>query len=452
MQLTCTQTFENTADVYYDRLSDEEYAIRFKKHREENLPGIPSKFRYRQIVSMGGSRSSKSYSILQMLMLELIRRKGIKITCWRSIKAVCKSTIMEDFQKIIMFDNKIFKNFKENKQSSTFTYIPTGSKIVFTGADDIGKVLGGAQDISFFNEVTEFNRDVYLQITQRTSDRVICDYNPSKDFWLESYRYDENSVFIHSTFKDNSYCPVEIVKQLLSYEPWEPGSYEVRGTEVYYQGLPVTKDHQPPPHAVNVKRGTAHPFNWLVYGLGIGSEKPDRIYYGWRKCSLQDYLDLEYTEYFGLDFGSSNPTACMGVKYDGNGTFYIHKKLYKSISSLQDNVPTTLKNLVPEIKPSSMVVCDSAKQAYIDALRNNGYFAIPAKKGSGSVSNGIITVQKFNIVYVDDKDLNGEYTNYSWQLDRYGKATDEPIKSDDHLMDALRYIITYLVGYLNIRL
>jgi hypothetical protein len=37
MQLTCTQTFENTADVYYDRLSDEEYAIRFKKHREENL-------------------------------------------------------------------------------------------------------------------------------------------------------------------------------------------------------------------------------------------------------------------------------------------------------------------------------------------------------------------------------------------------------------------------------
>mgnify|MGYP000488300145 CR=1 FL=1 len=33
----------------------------------------------RQLVSMGGSRSSKSYSILQMLMLELIKRKNILI-------------------------------------------------------------------------------------------------------------------------------------------------------------------------------------------------------------------------------------------------------------------------------------------------------------------------------------------------------------------------------------
>ena len=86
----------------------------------------------RQLVSMGGSRSSKSYSILQMLMLELIKRPNIKITCWRNMAVTCRSTILEDFQSIIMFDEKIYKNFKENKQSGTFTYMPTQSKIVFS--------------------------------------------------------------------------------------------------------------------------------------------------------------------------------------------------------------------------------------------------------------------------------------------------------------------------------
>lgn len=452
MDLKCTKTFENTAKVYYDILSKEEWEERFREHRKLNLPGKPSWARYRQIVSMGGSRSSKSYSILQMLMLELIRREGIKITVWRNIKAVCRATVMEDFQKIIAFDPYILKNFKENKQHSTFTYIPTGSKIVFTGADDIGKVLGGAQDISFFNEVTEFNRDVYLQITQRTSDRVICDYNPSKDFWLESYRYDKETVFIHSTFMDNAYCPPNIVKQLLSYEPWVPGSYEIVDSEVFYNGEPIGKGNNPPDHPINVKRGTSHKFNWLVYGLGIGSEKPERIYSGWRKMSLEKFEQLKYVSYFGLDFGTANPTAMVEVKYDGNGTFFICKRLYKPLSQLENNLPTILKNNIESLTKNNLIVCDSAKQSFIDIILNAGYYAIGARKGNGSIESGISNCQKFKIYYVDDKDLNSEYSNYSWQLDRYGKPTDIPVKKDDHLMDAIRYIINYLIIYLDIRL
>lgn len=451
MDLNVTETFERTSDVYYDLLSKEEYKIKVIKHKEQDLPGIPSKFRYRMIVSMGGSRSSKSYSILQLLMLEMIRRKNIKITVWRNIKTVCKSTVMEDFQKIIMFDDNIFENFKENKQSATFTYIPTGSKIVFTGADDIGKVLGGAQDISFFNEVTEFNKEVFLQIAQRTSDRIICDYNPSKDFWLESYRFDEETAFIHSTFMHNEYCPPEIVKQLLSYEPWLPGSYDVKGTEIYYKGRIISKTNQPPPHPVNIKRGSAHKFNWLVYGLGIGAEKPNRIYSGWTVVTQEEYDSLPYEEYFGIDFGSSNPTAVVGVKYDGDGGFYICLKMYKAIKDLDNNIPTTLKKYCPEIKPNSMIVADSAKQAYIDSLNNNGYYCLGAIKGAGSVDSGITNVDKSSIFYVQSKQLHDEYTTYSWMTDRYGKATDVPLKKDDHAMDAIRYIINYLIVWLNIK-
>jgi len=64
---------------------------------------------------MGGSRSSKSYSILQLLLLEMVSRKGIKITVWRNLKNVCRQTVLEDFQKIIMFDYRIYKEIKEKK-------------------------------------------------------------------------------------------------------------------------------------------------------------------------------------------------------------------------------------------------------------------------------------------------------------------------------------------------
>lgn len=426
MKLRVTDTFNNTSLVYYSN-------------------------KYRQIVSMGGSRSSKSYSILQILMLELIRRKGIKITVWRKTKVTCRQTVLEDFQKIILFNERIYKDFKENKQTGTFIYMPTGSKIVFEGADNIGKVLGSTQDISFFNEVTEFSKAVYLQITQRTADKIFCDYNPHKDFWLEKYREDNRTVFIHSTFKDNAYCPENIVEQLLSYEPWEANSYKVDGMIVTYQGAPISITNQPPPNILNIKKDTASVYMWMVYGLGIGSEKPNRIYRGWKVISLEYFNKLDYTSYFGLDFGQSSPTACVEVKYNGDGAFYICPRYYKPLEDIEGSLTTQIKLKIPQIKRgSSLIVADSAKDSYIQVLKNAGHMVAGAIKGGGSIASGVSLVQAFTIYYVHTNDFVYEYDNYSWTIDRYEKSTDVPLKLDDHYMDAMRYIIAYLTAWLNI--
>ena len=324
MKIQATETFEKTWDAYYELKEVEDSSVTIGGEAK-------NPYKYRQIVSVGGSRSSKTWSILQLFMFELVRRRNIKITVWRDTKVTCRATVMEDFQDIIMFDYSIYRGFKHNKQTGTFTYLPTNSKIVFEGADSPGKVLGSKQTISFFNEVTEFSHEVYLQITQRTSDRVISDYNPSKDFWLEKYRFDDETKFIHSTFKDNYYCPENIVKQLLSYEPWKANSYEVKGSELYYNDGLVDLQNLPPPNNKNILKGTANIYMWKVYGLGIGSEKPNKIYRGWKEISQEYFDSLEYISYFGLDFGVSNPTACVEVKYDGDRAFYITERLNKPL-------------------------------------------------------------------------------------------------------------------------
>jgi PBSX family phage terminase large subunit len=431
MDINVTETFKRTAEVYY--------------------PG-----KYRQIVSMGGSRSSKTYSILQILMLVMLSRHRIKITVWRDTKVVCRATVMEDFKKIILFDYNTYKKFKENKQLGKFVYKPTNSEIIFEGADSVGKVLGGAQDISYFNEVTEFAKPVYLQITQRTAETIFCDYNPSKDFWLEDYRHDPNTTFIHSTFEHNAYCPKNIVEQLMSYEPWERRSYKIIDSTPIYKGAPITRENQPPPNELNVKRGTADEYMWLVYGLGIGAEKPNRIYRGWKKISLEHFDSIAETSYFGIDFGTFNPTAILEIKYDGDGAFYVCPRFYRPLTSVDISMSSVFANEVPMMKLGyDLVVCDSAKRTYIDILRDIGYLAEGAPKGNDSIQPGITLVQGFTIYFVEDHELsssfNKEYVNYSWEVDRYGKSTDKPVKKDDHYMDVLRYVITYLVKYLGIQ-
>ena len=242
------------------------------------------------------------------------------------------------------------------------------------------------------------------------------------------------------------------MNQLKSYEPWETGTYEVVGSECHYKGKIIDENNQPPPNEENMLKGTGDEFHHLVYGLGLGAEKPNRIYRRWRKISYEDFRDLEYQSYYGLDFGTKNPTAAMEVKYDGNGVFYICPRYYKPLTDIEKSLSTVIHTDIPEIrKYIDLIVADSAKEAYIKILSDAGYQIQGAIKGSGSVGAGITLIQTFTIYYVSTIELETEYTNYSWSVDRYGKSTDEPIKVDDHLLDALRYIIAYLVGYLHIK-
>ena len=432
MNLNCTVSFDKFNDAYDEKIG------------EEN--------KYRQIIMVGGSRSSKSYSIMQKMMLVLMTRKKIKITVWRDLKNVCRTTIMEDFQNIIMFNPQVFKDFRHNKTEGSFTYIPNKSRIIFDGTDNLGKVLGGAQDISVFNEVNRMTEEVFKQVSQRTSERVICDYNPASDFFIEKFRLDARTQFIHSTFLDNAYCPPEIVLELKRNEPWEEGSYEVVGSEVWYNGMPISPNNQPPINIENHRIGTINEYYWMVSGLGLGSEKPNKIYRGWSEVSLELFNSLEYESYFGLDFGTASPTACVEIKYDGDGTFYVYERLYTPLSEINDSLTLVIENQIPEIKKGkSILVCDSAKDLYLQLLRSADYMAIPAIKGQGSIEVGIGIVQSFNIKYVKTAHLDAEYNGYSYTTDRYDKATDTPHKKDDHLMDALRYVISYTVKYLGIK-
>lgn len=410
----------------------------------------------RYIVNSGGSRSSKTYSILQLFVSIMMQKKNYKISCYRNLRIDCIDTVGQDFKNII-HESGLSSLFVHNIKDAKWVCKATGATIYFAGTEKIHKSLGQQNNIIFLNEISEFSQDVFNQLDQRTRDMVFIDYNPSKDFWIEKYRENSAAIFLHSTYKDNPFLTAGIIAKLESYNPYEEGSTYVENGTLMHNGAEVTEKNIPPPNIENVKTGLADRYMYEVYCLGLGSEKQNRIYTGWKECEDSFFDALEFEKYYGLDFGVSSPTAVVQVAFDGDRTFYVKEILYKPMSSMGMTLAEYLQyprgaHGKPLIDNKLITVCDSAKKSMVTDLAKGGLTAVPALKGAGSVSRTIGILKSFRVVYTKSSvNLKNEYLEYSWKIDRYGLVEDVPAPhQDDHLMDCTGYIISYLINYLGI--
>jgi PBSX family phage terminase large subunit len=419
----------------------------YKKNENAILAGL------RYIVNSGGSRSSKTFSICQLLIIRVLTKKNWKISCFRNLRIDCIGTVGEDLKTIINLYPFLQSKLSYNIKDGIWTCKDTNSTIHLQGTEKLSKALGAKNNDIFFNEISEFSKEVFDQLDQRCTDIVFIDYNPSKEFYIESYRNNPMAIFIHSTFKDNPFLSDGQILKLEGYNPWEEGTFEVIDREVYYLGKKITDQHFPPPNVFNVENQTADKFNYMVYNLGLGSERPNRIYKGWTSCEDEYYHSLPYKEYFGFDFGSASPSAMVAVKWDGDRTFYLNQRLYKPSSTFGSSTAEYLQvSMKPPITSKDFIVADSAKMSMVEDLQLGGLFAVGANKGAGCKERMRKQVQAFKIVYTESSnDLNGEYFDYCFRLDRYDKPTDEvEDKNYDHLMNATEYVIDYLIPYLGI--
>ena len=86
-----------------------------------------------------------------------------------------------------------------------------------------------------------------------------------------------------------------------------------------------------------------------------------------------------------------------------------------------------------------MIVADSAEPRLINELKSKGSNIVASIKGQGSITYGISLLQDYDLIVAEDSvNLIKELNNYCW-LDK--KTT--PIDKFNHLLDAIRYAVTY---------
>jgi len=383
---------------------------------EKNWDALQSG-KYKYIINSGSSRSSKTFSILQIFWILAWTNPRTKLAVFRNTKKDCKDTILQDMLKYYpALDN--YDSIRFNKTESIFTF-PNGSTINIEGTDDELKVHGYHSDYLWFNEFYKMPKETFDQLDMRCTTAVFMDYNPIGKLWSDDLTKQNNATLIHSTFKDNPYCPLEQKKKILSYEPTE----------------------------YNIQQNTASNYLWTVYGLGLKAEKPNRIFKDWMVMSDKEFKDLPYQSYYATDFGLSAPTANIEFKFDGDKTFFFHQRLYKPMNQMEGTLSEEFDRL--ELVKSKENISDSGNElnkSEGQKLKNAGYNIIFAQKGHGSINAGIETLQKCNVYYtVSSTDLEQEYENYSWKIWQ-GIQMDVPEDNcNDHALDCCRMGVSWYV-------
>jgi phage terminase large subunit len=380
---------------------------------EKNWNALNSK-NYKYIINSGSSRSSKTFSILQIFWILAWTKPRTKLAVFRNTKKDCKDTILQDMLKYYpTLDN--YNDIKFNKTESVFTF-PNGSTINIEGTDDDLKVHGYHSDYLWFNEFYKMPKETFDQLDMRCSEAVFMDYNPVGKLWSDDLVKQDNAILIHSTFKDNPFVPLEQKKKILSYEPTE----------------------------YNIQQNTASDYMWQVYGLGLKAEKPNRIFKNWQVITDLQFDSLPYSVYYGMDFGLSAPTTLVAMKFDGDETFFFKELLYKPMNQMSGTLSDELHNL--GIDKKLELICDSSNEINKtegQKLRNSGYNIIFALKGKGSVVSGIELLQKKKVCYTSSStNLEQEYENHSWRVVQ-GVQLDEPEQGNDHALDGCKYVASW---------
>ena len=98
-----------------------------------------------------------------------------------------------------------------------------------------------------------------------------------------------------------------------------------------------------------------------------------------------------------------------------------------------------LKTLIPEQDRAQIIFADSAEPDRIAEISAAGFNIRPALK---NVLDGIMFIKScaLNIIK-ESPNLLREIQNYSWKTTLNGQITEDPVKFNDHALDALRYAI-----------
>ena len=140
---------------------------------------------------------------------------------------------------------------------------------------------------------------------------------------------------------------------------------------------------------------------------------------------------------YGLDFGFTNsPTALVAV-YQSDDNLYIKEMLYEKRLTNTD-----LANKLKEFKidRQSEIVADSAEPKSIEEVYRSGFNIKAARKGAG-IHLGIDIMRRYKLHITKDS-LNAikEFRSYKWATDKNGDVLNVPVKVNDHLIDATRYL------------
>jgi PBSX family phage terminase large subunit len=143
----------------------------------------------------------------------------------------------------------------------------------------------------------------------------------------------------------------------------------------------------------------------------------------------------------GVDFGFTNPAAVISVLKDFDGSYWVEEEWYKRGKTDTQIAEYVAAHNFNEVYP------DPESPSAILQMQNLGVNCKEVVKNRDSIKNGINKIRALFIqnklhIHSSCQNLISELETYAYPESREGHNEDEnPIKENDHALDALRYAL-----------
>lgn len=351
-------------------------------------------------INQGGTASSKTYSIMQVLFCLAIENAGWVITVvGQDYPNLAKGSI-RDSEKIAAETPFILASLdgKFNRTSKCYKFI-NGSVLEFTSYQTAQDAKNGKRQVLFINEANGIQYDIFNELNLRTDKRVFVDYNPNSEFWVHDKLIGtENTAYFISNFMHNSFISPTIVDGILKLKERDP-------------------------------------MLWRVYGLGQTGKIEGTVFDYRIVDDMPKYLDKKA---YGLDFGFTNDPTTLVECGISDGQVYGREVIYQTGLTNRDIHALFLEN---GINKRDLIFADSADPKSIFELKTYGWNILPAEKGPDSIQYSINVLKQYGTINLFRQSTNWikEAQNYKWRETRDGRKLAVPVDAFNHAWDACRY-------------
>ena len=361
----------------------------------------------RTIVLQGGRRSTKSFTVLQVLIDDSITNQNwISVVVGSDIPHMRRGILMDMLRLTNAYEcNK--KYLREyNKSTFTFTYT-SGSVIIFTSLDNEDDAKMTDINNAYMSEANMIKNGfaIYNQLSMQVKNKIYIDYNPVTPFWVHNKLIGRVDVVRFITdHRDNTFLSA--------------GQHHAIETQY--------------PHGSE---------QWKVYARGLTGSMEGSIYKGWHK--ITEWINCEEV-FWGVDYGYSvGMTAIVKVGVIARRKIVMQLCCYKPAIT-DDGIIAILKQHGHQ---SGQRFYSEHDPDMICALRRKSVNVLMANKGDQSEWNGILKCQEFEVHYVYCDALQTELNSYQWEKVT-SMETGEEIYTNQvhdtkkyHAMAAFRYAV-----------
>jgi phage terminase large subunit len=360
---------------------------------------------WREAAVFGGRFSLKSHTVARILLIRA-RQKKTRVACFRefqnSIADSSYQLLADLIQKYELTDFSLTKNSIINTIN--------GSDFIFKGLWNNEQSIKSVEgiDIAWIEEaqtVSEKSLEVLTPTVRKKGSQLIYTYNRLLE---------EDPVHKRLVTEGR---PNAIVINV---------NYDIA---IKYNMMPDAVRLEMEDDKAS--RPNLYKHKWL--GEPYSLER--KIFKDW---AIIDEIPHEARLYrYGMDFGfSQDPTSITAI-YEYNGGYIFDEVTYQKGLSNKSIADIFLNN------EKALVIADSAEPKSIDEIKNYGINILGAKKGQGSVYQGIqyVQAQKCSVTKRSTNIIKA-YRNYLFRQDKDGKILNEPddsVHEWSNSMDSIRY-------------